>query len=77
VSSEHQDGREGNNHQRDVVELPWAVGTTIEDNRDGKNERATRERDARFRQAHRRFKAQAAASRSIFPPLGTLADGGL
>jgi hypothetical protein len=52
VSTEHQDSSESDNHQRDVVEFPRAVGAAIEDNRNDESEHATRERDARFGQAH-------------------------
>jgi hypothetical protein len=52
VSTEHQDGRESENHQRNIIELPGAIGTAIEDNRNNQNERATRERNTRFDQAH-------------------------
>src|SRR5437868_1254582 len=47
VSTEHQDRRESDNHQRDVVEFPWAVGAAIENNRDNEDEHTTRERDVR------------------------------
>lgn len=53
VSTEHQDGREDNNHQWDVVEFPRAVGAAVEDNRDNEDEHATRQRNAGFGQAHR------------------------
>jgi len=52
VSTEHQDGREGDNHQRDVVEFPRAVGAPVEDNRGNEDEHTTRQRDAGFGQAH-------------------------
>ena len=52
MSTEHQYGREGDNHQRDVVEFPRAVGATIENNRDNEDEQTTRQRDAGFGQAH-------------------------
>jgi hypothetical protein len=53
VSTEDQDGGEGDNHQWDVVEFPGAVGATVEDNRDDEDEHTTRQRDAGFGQAHR------------------------
>jgi len=52
VSTEHQDRRERDNHQRDVVEFPRAVGAAVEDNRDNEHEHTTRQRDAGFGQAH-------------------------
>jgi hypothetical protein len=62
VSTEHQDGRESDNHQRDVIEFPRAVGAAIEDNRDNKDERTTRDGDARFGQAHPRITGLAGAA---------------
>ena len=50
MSTEHQDGRESDNRQRDVIEFPRSIGAAIEDNRDNENEHATRERGARFDQ---------------------------
>jgi len=52
VSTEHQNGREGDNHQRYVVGFPWAVRTAIEDYRDNEDKHTTRQRDAGFGQAH-------------------------
>ena len=52
VSTEHQDGREGDNHQRDVVEFSRTVGTAVEDYRDNENQHTTRQRNAGFGQAH-------------------------
>jgi hypothetical protein len=62
VSTEHQDGRESDNHQRDVVEFPRAVGVAIEDNRNNEDERTTRKRDTRFGQAHARVTGLAGAA---------------
>ena len=42
VSTEHQNGREGDNHQRYVVGFPRAVRTAIEDYRDNKDKHTTR-----------------------------------
>jgi hypothetical protein len=53
VSTEHQDGCQGDNHQWDVVEFPRAVGAAVEDNRDDEDEHTTRQRGAGFGQAHR------------------------
>ena len=71
VSTEHQDRREGYNHQRDVVEFPRAVGTAIENNRDNEDEHTSRERDARFGQAHAR-KITALASAAFVAASPTL-----
>jgi hypothetical protein len=80
VSTEDQDGREGDNHQWDVVEFPRTVGAAVEDNRDDEDEHTTRQRDAGFGQAHRatpspgrvdaaaqRLLAETAAPRSFHP----------
>ena len=53
VSTEHQNSRQGDNHQWDVVELPRAVGAAVEGNRDDEDEDTTRQRGAGLDQAHR------------------------
>ena len=78
VSAEHQDSRQGDNHQWDVIKFPRAVGAAVEDNRDDEHEHTTRQRGAGFGQAHRatpgpgrvdaagqRLLAEAAAPRSF------------
>jgi hypothetical protein len=80
VSTEHQNSRQGDNHQWDVVELPRAVGAAVEGNRDDEDEHTTRQRGAGFGQAHRatpgpgrvdatgqRLLAEAAAPPSFHP----------
>jgi hypothetical protein len=68
VSTEHQDGRESKNHERDVVEFSRAVGAAIENNHHHEGQHTTRERDARFAQPH-------AKSQQLFKPSRLLSSG--
>lgn len=52
MSTENQYSREGDNHQRDVVEFARVVGAAIQDNRDNEDEQTSDKRDAGFCQAH-------------------------
>ena len=63
MSAEHEAGCESDDHQRDVIELAGAVGSAVENNRNGEDEHAKRERDTRLGQAHSRITGRAAAAR--------------
>jgi hypothetical protein len=66
VSAEGQARGEGDDHQRDVVELARAIGTAVEDDRGGKEEQANGECDTRLDQAHAPTTGRAMAETNCF-----------
>lgn len=70
MPTEHQDSRESDNHERDVVELSRAIGAAIEDNRDNEDEHTTSEYSTRFGQTHAGFADLAAIASGGITSLG-------